>query len=290
MRALVIGASGQIGGHLLAQLAERGHAAVGTRRSHGASPLPVLDIADETALGAAIVDVAPDAVFLPAGWTWVDGCEKDPARSRLENFERPLAVARLAARVGATFVGYSTDYVFDGARGPYREGDAVGPLNVYGRDKLDLELALAKEGLPHLVIRTTTVYGPEVQGKNFVYQVVAKARAKERMKVPADQFATPAYGPDVAAATIELLEQRARGVFHAAGPDFLDRATFGRLACAVLGLDPETIESVTTDSLGQPARRPLRGGLICERLPLPVRGARAGLEALQGFLSAGAKG
>jgi dTDP-4-dehydrorhamnose reductase len=285
VRALVLGASGQIGGHLLTQLLERGHAAAGTRRSHAASPLPALDIADERALRAAVLDVKPDAIFLPAGWTWVDGCEKDPARSRLENFERPLAVARLAAAAGATFVWYSTDYVFDGVHGPYRETDATGPLNVYGKDKLEGELALAREGLPHLVIRTTTVYGPEVQGKNFVFQVIAKAKAGERMKVPQDQLATPAFGPDVARATLELLEQGARGIFHAAGPDLLDRASFGKLACTVLGLDPATVEPVSTDSLQQPARRPLRGGLVCEKLPVPMRGARAGLEALRDWLT-----
>src|SRR4051812_35759204 len=121
MRALVIGASGQIGGHLLAELGRRGHAATGTRRSFGASGLPALDIADEVATAAAIADVKPDVVFLPAGFTWVDGCEKDPARADLENRDRPLAVARLARRVGAAFVFFSTDYVFDGDAGPYGE-------------------------------------------------------------------------------------------------------------------------------------------------------------------------
>jgi dTDP-4-dehydrorhamnose reductase len=286
MRALVIGASGQIGGHLLEQLLAGGHAAVGTRNAHGASPLPRLDVADDRALRAAVLDVRPDAILLPAGWTWVDGCEKDPPRSRLENVERPLAVARLAAEIGATFVWYSTDYVFDGERGPYRETDPTGPLCVYGRDKLACEEALAREGLPHLVLRTTTVYGPEAQGKNFVLQLVAKAKKKERMKVPMDQLATPSFGPDVARATIELLEAGARGVFHAAGPDFLDRASFGKLACSILGLDPGTVEPVTTESLQQPARRPLRGGLLSERLPVPLRGAREGLEAVRSWLAA----
>jgi dTDP-4-dehydrorhamnose reductase len=283
VRALVIGASGQIGGHLLAQLLERGHAAVGTQRGHKGS-LPVLDIAQDRDVRAAIVDTKPDAVLLPAGWTWVDGCEKDPARSRLENTERPLAVARHAASVGAAFVVYSTDYVFDGERGPYREDDPTGPLGVYGRDKLALEEGLRREGLPHLVIRTTTVYGPEVQGKNFVLQLVAKAHAHSPMKVPTDQWATPSYGWDVARATIELLEAGARGIVHAAGPDFMDRASFGKLACEVLGLDPATVEPVTTASLNQPARRPLKGGLVSERLPVRMRGARAGLEATAEWL------
>src|SRR5205823_4373214 len=138
------------------------------------------------------------------------------------NVERPVAVARAAAEAGAVFVWYSTDYVFDGRSGPYSEDAPTNPLSVYGRDKLACEQALAQ--LPCLVLRATTVYGPEEQGKNFVLQVVAKARAKEKMKVPDDQFATPAYSPDVASATIELLEAGARGIVHVGGPDFLDRA------------------------------------------------------------------
>jgi dTDP-4-dehydrorhamnose reductase len=288
MRALVIGASGQIGGHLLAELLARGHAAVGTRRSHAASPLPALDVAHLDDVRQAIADVGPTVVFLPAGFTWVDGCEKDPARSALENRERPLAVARLAAEAGALFVGYSTDYVFDGRSGPNAETDPTGPLQVYGRDKLACEEALAREGLPFLVLRTTTVFGPEVQGKNFVLQLVAKARAGERLKCPSDQLATPTYGPGIARATIELVERGATGIFHAAGPDLLDRASFGRLACQVLGLDPRTVEPVTTAELAQPAPRPLRGGLRTGKLAalgLSIEGAHAGLCLLKDWLA-----
>src|SRR5580704_11316341 len=97
MRALVIGASGQVGGHLLAQLNARGHAAAGTRFTSAKSPLPRLDIAEPERVREAIRDVEANAVLLPAGFTWVDGCDRDPARSRRENVELPLAVARLAA-------------------------------------------------------------------------------------------------------------------------------------------------------------------------------------------------
>lgn len=290
MRALVIGASGQVGGHLLAQLLARGHAAVGTRRSYAASPLPRLDIAEPARVREAIRDVEADAVLLPAGFTWVDGCEKDPARSRLENVELPLGVARAAAEAGAVFAWYSTDYVFDGAKGLYSEEDATAPLQVYGRDKLACEQALAAEGLPFLVLRTTTVFGPEEQGKNFVLQLVQRSKKRERIKVASDQLANPSYAPDVAHATIELLEAGARGVWHVAGPDLLDRVTFGRLACEVLGLDPATVEPVTTAEQAAPALRPLRAGLASGRLEretgFRLRSVRAGLEAMRDWLAA----
>jgi dTDP-4-dehydrorhamnose reductase len=285
MRALVLGASGQVGGHLLAQLLERGHAAVGTRRSFAASGLPRLDIAELARVREAVRDTEAEAVFLPAGFTWVDGCEKDPARSARENLEQPLAVARVCAEAGALFVWYSTDYVFDGRHGPYAEADVPAPLQVYGRDKLACEQALATEGIASLVVRTTTVFGPERQGKNFVLQLVSKARAGERLKVACDQLATPSYGPDVARATLELVEAGARGVVHVAGPDLLDRASFALLACEVLGLDARTVEPVTTEAQAAPALRPLRAGLraslLFELTGFRPRSARGGLEALR---------
>jgi dTDP-4-dehydrorhamnose reductase len=289
MRALVIGASGQIGGHLLAELARRGHAAVGTRRGFAVPGLPSLDIANDAHVRQAIADVRPGAVFLPAGFTWVDGCEKDPERAFRENRDLPLAVARAARDAGALFVHFSTDYVFDGKDGPYGEDAPASPVSVYGRAKLEAEERLRAEVPAHVIARTTTVYGPELQGKNFVFQVVAKARKGETMQVPHDQVSTPSYGPDVARAVVELVEARARGTFHVAGPDLIDRAAFGRLACEVLGLDPRTIVPVATADLGQPAARPLRGGLRCDKLAslgldVRLRDAREGLTAFAEWL------
>lgn len=290
MRALVIGASGQIGGHLLEQLHAAGHLALGTYASSEAPGLVKLDLADEAAVAAALGDVRPDVVLLPAGWTWVDGNEDDPARARLTNRDQPLALARRCRDAGALFVTYSTDYVFDGAAGPYAEEDAPRPLSVYGRAKLEAEELLRREVPEHLVLRTTTVFGPERQGKNFVYQLLRKVGKGERMAVPEDQWATPSYGPDVARATLELVEQGARGVWHVCGPDFIDRAAFARLACRVFDLDPSMIDAKTTAELKQKAARPLRGGLKTDKLRaagISLRGTEDALRAMKAELAAG---
>lgn len=291
MRALVIGASGQIGGHLLEQLRAGGHLALGTYAASEAPGLVKLDISDDDAVAAALGDVRPDVVFLPAGWTWVDGNEDDPARSRLLNRDQPLAVARRCRDAGALFVSYSTDYVFDGAAGPYAEEDAPRPLSVYGQAKLEAEELLRAEVPEHLTLRTTTVFGPERQGKNFVYQVLRKVGKGERMAAPDDQWATPTYGPDVARATLELVEQGARGVWHVCGPDLLDRAAFARLACRVFDLDPSRIDARSTADLKQKAPRPLKGGLLTDKLRAagisPLRGAEAALRAMKVELATG---
>lgn len=290
MRALVVGASGQIGGHLLEQLRAGGHLAVGTYASFPAPGLVPLDLADERALQAALADVRPEVVLLPAGWTWVDGNEDDPLRSRRQNRDEPLALARRCRDAGALFVTYSTDYVFDGEAGPYAEDAPTRPLSVYGRAKLEAEEALRAEVPEHLVLRTTTVFGPERQGKNFVYQLLRRVAKGERFVVPSDQWATPSYGPDVARATLALVEQRARGTWHVSGPDFMDRLALARLACRVFGLDATKVDGKTTAELKQKAARPLRGGLRTDKLRaagITLRSTEAALRDMKAELEAG---
>ena len=290
MRFLIVGASGQIGGHLLQQAAGEGHLAVGTYAGFSRPGLIALDLEDEAALAAAVRDTRPEALILCAGWTWVDGNEDDPARSRRLNRDRPLQLARAAAEAGALFVTYSTDYVFDGAAGPYAEDDPPRPLSVYGQAKLEAEEAIRAATPEHLLLRTTTVYGPEAQGKNFVYQLLRRLGQGQAMQVPHDQLATPSYGPDVAAATLALVDQGARGTWHVSGPDLLDRAAFGRLACEVWGLDPGLLQPRSTAELRQKAARPLRGGLRTDKLRgagIAMRGAREGLLAMKQEIEAG---
>ncbi|MBI4592576.1 MAG: SDR family oxidoreductase, partial [Candidatus Rokubacteria bacterium] len=219
MRALVLGASGQVGAALCARLGERGHAADGT---HGRVPQAgtrFLDIADAAATERLIDEVTPDWVFCPAALTRVDYCEDHPEEAFLLNRDAPAVAARAAARRGAGFVFYSSEYVFDGTAGPYGEDDPVNPLSVYGRSKLEGERRVLAENPRALVVRTTVAYGPEPQGKNFVYQLQRRARAGERMTVPADQRSSPTYNADLAAASVELAERGLCGVFHVAGPE-----------------------------------------------------------------------
>ena len=289
MRALVIGASGQLGGHLLAQLRAAGHDAVGTFASFPVDGLVRLELADEPAVAAALVDVAPDVVLLAAGWTWVDGNEDDPARSQRVNVDEPRALARSCHEIGARLVTFSSDYVFDGAAGPYAESDPPRPLSVYGRAKLAAEQAILGAMPEHLVVRTTTVFGPERQGKNFVAQVLRRASRGEPIVAASDQWSTPSYGPDVARATLALVDRGAQGLWHVSGPDLLDRAALARAACRVFGLDDSLVEGRPTAELAQRAPRPRRGGLSTNRLRaagISVRGVEEALHAMRAALDA----
>ena len=284
MQVLLVGASGQIGGHLKRLLEGAGHFVVGTYATVEQPGLRRLDLDAKEELDAIVAEVEPQLVILAAGWTWVDGNEDDPAASFRRNCEHPLHLARLAAERGARFVTYSTDYVFDGKGGPYTEADPLNPLNVYGDAKAALEEGLNDLGPAALCLRTSTVYGPEAQGKNFVYQLVRRLRAGQPFKVPTDQVACPSYSPDVAAATLSLVNRGAEGIWHVAGPDAISREDFTREACAVFDLDPEAVEYLPTSELAQKAERPLSAALDTSKLRaagIEIRGVRAGLEALK---------
>jgi len=267
LRAVVIGGSGQIGGWLLRVLEERGHHGVGTYASIPFPGLVKLDAANRDGAAAWLTEQKPDVVFYPAGFTWVDGCERDRARAYAANLEEPLNLARAALALDARFVYFSTDYVFDGAAGPYSEQSPPNPLSMYGRAKRDAEIALARElGDSQLTIRTSWVFGPERQGKNFAYQLARTLISGQPLVCPSDQISSPSYGPDVARAAVLLAEESQSGLIHVAGPDVIDRVRFAQAIAAAFSLEPSGIRGRPTAALGQGAPRPLIGGLLTTRL------------------------
>ncbi len=285
MRALVIGASGQVGAALHVRLAARGHSVIGTHHRMPQPSTRPLHITDAAAIEKLIAETAPDWVFCPAGLTHVDYCEDHPDEAFAVNRDGPTAAARAAARSQAGFVYYSTEYIFDGRSGPFAEEDPPNPLSVYGRSKLEGERAVSDANPRALVLRTTVVYGPEPQGKNFVYRMVRQARTGERVTVPADQRSSPTYNQDLAAAAVELAERDVSGVLHVAGPVVLDRHAFALVACEVFGLDRSLVVPVTTAELGQRATRPLNAGLRADRaralLTVGLLGPQEGLTAMR---------
>ena len=285
MKAVVVGGSGQIGGWLLRSLEAGGHESIGTYCTVPYPGLVRLDGADLARSAEWLRGEKPDVVFFPAGFTWVDGCEQDPAKAHAANREQPLNLARVVAELGSRFVYYSTDYIFDGLHGPYDETSTPNPLSVYGQAKLDAELELAAIlGDRLLIARTSWVFGPERQGKNFAYQLIKTLRSGKSLTVPSDQVSSPSYGRDVATASVRLIERQCSGLFHVVGPQVLSRIEFAREIARAFDLDSSLIHGKTTAELGQAAPRPLDGGLLSSRLDVELPGLMRPLSvALQDF-------
>ncbi len=267
MKIVVLGASGLVGSHVMSSAIDAGHEVVGTTRAADSPVLRCLELGDQGATIGLLEAERPDVVIYAAGWTWVDGCESDPARSRRENLEHPLAVAIWCSRRGVRFLCYSTSYVFDGLRGGYAEGDPVSPINVYGRHKADAEKAiLDAAGGTALVARLICVWGREAARKNFAYQVMRAAGGAAPMSLPSDQCGNPTWAGDIADWSVRLCASAAVGIWHLAGPHpdltrpewakriLLGLASAGRPAAVSFDVRP-------TAEIRPPAARPLRAGM-----------------------------
>lgn len=272
MKIVVLGASGLVGSHVLSAGLAAGHDVVGTTRSAGSPRLPRLELGDQDATYRLLEAENPDAVVYAAGWTWVDGCEADPVRSRRENFELPLGVAGWCFANKVQFLNYSSSYVFDGHEAAYAETDPVAPQNVYGRHKADAENAILdiSHGMA-LIPRLICVWGAETARKNFVYQVMDCAGANKPMRIPFDQCGNPTWAGDVASWSLGLLERAAAGIWHLAGdhPE-MNRLEWAQnilrgLSARGLALRPNLIP-VATASMGQKAVRPLRAGMSVQKI------------------------
>ncbi|MDD2804834.1 MAG: SDR family oxidoreductase [Elusimicrobiales bacterium] len=263
MRALIIGASGQVGGTLAALCVRRKIEVYGTSRK--GQGFLYLDLAEPESVTAAFEKSRPDLVLLCSALTHVDNCERDPQLAAKINAEGPALVAAECARAGAQLVYFSTEYVFDGAAGPYGEADEPNPASVYGRTKLEGERAcLAVKGA--LAARTTVVYSHNPASKNFIMQLIGNHKAGAKMRVPSDQYSNPTYAPDLAAAVLDLAAAGASGIYNVVGPDWLSRYEFALKACEAFGFAPDFLEPKPTSDLGQAAARPLRAGLKTEKL------------------------
>ncbi len=262
---LIIGCTGQVSEALFEEL--EGRATCTTRLGDGVA-VPV-DLAHLTQRRAhALLSAAqPSHVFLSAGMTWVDGCERDEEAAIQVNAKAPAMLARAAADAGIPLVFFSSDYVFDGESGPYDETACPNPVNVYGRTKLAGEQGVLEASPMHLVLRTTVVWGPETKGKNFAYRAVETLRRGAPLQVASDQISTPTYNRDLARAAVGLAACGAEGVVHVAGRELFARDAFAVELARCIGVSTDGIEAQVTAAFGPAtARRPLRAGLCSTRL------------------------
>ena len=265
MKALVIGASGQVGALLLSSLEQAGVEAVGTGHSRAGRFAP-LDIMDAKATAEAVAAAEPDLVFLAVNNAGgVDYCEEYPEQARALNVEGTRHVAEACRKIKAKLVYFSTDYVFDGKQGPYDEEAEPNPVSVYGRAKLDAEKIVA--AVPKsLILRTTAVYGWDRGSKNFAMQVWDNLSSGRRMRAPSDQWCTPTLGDYLAEASVRLAQSGASGVYNVSGKDWVTRAELAKSLAGAFALDTGMVEAVPTAALGQKAARPEKGGLKTGKL------------------------
>jgi dTDP-4-dehydrorhamnose reductase len=208
MRVVVTGVNGQVGHELATLLAT--HCATWSAATTGIDLIALdrsyMDLADLAQVRDVLRELRPSLIINPAAHTAVDLAESEPDLAMRINGEAPAVIAEEARRLGAALIHYSTDYVFDGSKdGPYLETDATAPLNVYGRSKLAGEEAIRAAGIPHLILRTSWVYGN--RGKNFLKTIQRLAAERDALRIVADQYGAPTWSRTIARGTMAAVSR-----------------------------------------------------------------------------------
>lgn len=268
MRLYVIGATGQVA----RSLSERG--AVQRDFVVGFGARPEVDLTRPKSASNAIMRFRPDIVINPAAYTAVDRAETESDVAYAINRDAAGEVANAANAVDAPIIHLSTDYVFDGTKpSPYVETDQPNPQGVYGRSKLDGELAVAAANPRHVILRTSWVYAPF--GHNFLRTMLRVSAERERIRVVNDQRGCPTYAPDIAAAIFVIARrlvhwrQQYSGVTHVAGPEAMtwyDFATMIFAESARRAGPSAAVEAISTAEYPTAALRPVNSQLSTKRL------------------------
>lgn len=226
MRVFVTGVGGQLGHDVMNELFSRGHEIIGSDIAPAYSgiqdgsavcsaPYIALDITDEAAVMTAITEIKPDAVIHCAAWTAVDLAEELEEKVRTINAGGTQNIANACKAIGCKMMYISTDYVFDGQGETPWEPDCkdYAPLNIYGKTKLEGELAVSGTISNYFIVRIAWVFG--LNGKNFIKTMLNVGKNHDTVRVVCDQIGTPTYTLDLSRLLADMIESDKYGYYHA---------------------------------------------------------------------------
>jgi dTDP-4-dehydrorhamnose reductase len=269
-RVLLIGKKGQLGWELHRTLATLGELI--------AVDYPEIDLGQPETGRNLIRQIQPQVIVNAAAYTAVDQAETEHELARKINAIAPGVLAEEARRLNALFIHYSTDYVFDGAKGTtYTETDVPNPLNFYGLSKLEGEQKVENMGGAYLIFRTSWLYSLRQQS-GFVSKVLQWARQQETLRLVNDQISNPTWARMLAEVTAQVLAQgvdtcsERKGLYHLTGSGFTSRFEWAK---SILALDPNQSEQTVkellpalTSEFPTPARRPLFSAMDCNKFTI----------------------
>jgi len=260
---LIIGISGQVGYALFSVLKGQ-NKVYGTYCNYSgdlfdnyAEPL---DISNAEEVERIINTYHPDVIWLPGAITNVDFCEKNEDLSYQVNVLGVQNVVNSIKGKNCLLVFFSSDYIFDGFAGPYKEIDEPNPQNIYGKHKLLAENVV--RSVWSLVIRTSWVYGPDLSGKNFVHRLVHNLSEGRKAAIRPDS-SCPTYSIDLAQCAIDVVNNGYSGIINICGPRAMDKYNWAVEIAESFGLDTDLIER---DLSASDIKRPQYGGLNISKL------------------------
>lgn len=274
MNILITGANGFLGYYLTGQLLQKKFNVIATGK--GDCRLPFLkdsnflyvqmDFTDPFSVHDVFEKYKPGIVVHGGAISKPDECEQDQWQAYLVNVEGTVTTLLNAAEQKSFFIFLSTDFIFDGEKGMYKEDEKANPINYYGKTKLEAEEAVKEYEYDWAIVRTVMVYGKPILSRSNILSIVKEKLEKgEPYKVVDDQVRTPTYVEDLAAGIVHIIEKKAKGVFHLSGKDVMTPYQMACKAADFLKLDKSLIKKVTAADFSQPAKRPPLTGLNIDK-------------------------
>lgn len=226
-----------------------------------------MDILNPRQVRQVIEQYKPDAIIHTAAMTNVDTAEADKELCHQLNVDAVQTLLSLCEEKNIQLIHLSTDFVFDGADGPYREDDAVNPLSYYGESKVVAEELLKNSDANWAILRTILVYGitNDMSRSNIVLWAKGALEKGSPINVVNDQFRMPTLAEDLAEACLLAVEKNARGIYHVSGKDYMSIADLVGKVADYWGLDKSIINEVSSDGLNQTAKRPMKTGFVLDK-------------------------
>jgi len=270
-RILVTGANGMLGENCVRLLMSEGVLLATDLHPQLITSMPVnyrpLNITVTDEVHAVLTEFRPDWVVNCAAYTGVDGSENHREKAWEVNVTGVRNIIDNLLTLGGQIIQISTDYVFDGQSGPYDENAAVNPINYYGQTKLASEHLIVESGLPYVILRTNVLFGNATNpSASFVHWVVTRLTRHEFITVVTDQYGNPTWTNGLAEAIRQVIRDGKTGLFNYGGADYVNRYDFALQIADIYQLERGYIKPITTRELNQKAPRPLRAGLVCEKI------------------------
>ena len=273
-KILITGSNGLLGQKLVYNLKQRKDVelyatAIGENRlidKSGYSFLS-LDITDRNNVNKVIENVGPEVIINTAAMTNVDACEINKEACWKINVDAVNYLVEASLKFNSHFIHLSTDFVFDGESGPYSEKDTPNPLHYYAESKLAAEKIIQKKSNNWAVLRTIIIYGitDNMSRSNLVLWSKGEIEKGNTIRVVNDQYRSPTLAEDLAEGCIAVADKNAQGIYHLSGPETNSILELVHKVAEYYNLDKSKIIPVTSASLNQPAKRPLKTGFIIEK-------------------------
>ena len=221
-----------------------------------------IDITDEEKLKDTLLDIHPNFIINTAAMTQVDDCEGDKEACDLLNVTVVKWLAEISDEINAHLIHLSTDFIFDGIKGSYKETDTPNPLSYYGLSKLKSEEILINSKIDYIILRTILVYGKvyDMSRSNIVLWVKSMLEKGKEITIVDDQFRTPTYVEDLALACKISMDKKATGIFNISSNELLSVYEIAQQIADAFHLDKSLIKPISTSTLNQTAPRPAKTG------------------------------